>query len=209
MKESRILVLRHAETSAPDRFHGAESDVGLGERGRRQAETVARILAAERPFAIYSSAMKRAVETAEPIARACGLEPLIEPLLHERRMGPLSGLSREEGLSAYSEAKRRWMAGEIGYTHQGGESYADVRDRTVPVFERIAAGAAGRTVVVVAHGVVIRVLLCSVLEGRSAADFERFAIDNTALNDLRHDGRNWAAATLNQRTETDYDGFAW
>ncbi|MBV8382979.1 MAG: histidine phosphatase family protein, partial [Planctomycetaceae bacterium] len=64
MPETRVLLLRHAETSAPDRFHGAESDVGLGERGRRQAEAVAEILAAEGPDALYSSAMRRALETA-------------------------------------------------------------------------------------------------------------------------------------------------
>ena len=35
---------RHAETSAPDRFHGAESDIGLSEFGARQAERLAEYL---------------------------------------------------------------------------------------------------------------------------------------------------------------------
>ncbi len=39
---TRVLLLRHAETAAPDRFHGAESDIGLGARGFLQAEAVAR-----------------------------------------------------------------------------------------------------------------------------------------------------------------------
>ncbi len=53
--ETRILLLRHAETSAPDLFHGAESDIGLGERGHLQAETVAQTLAALGPDALYCS----------------------------------------------------------------------------------------------------------------------------------------------------------
>ena len=43
--ETRVLLLRHAETATPDRFHGAESDVGLGARGLRQAALVAQHLA--------------------------------------------------------------------------------------------------------------------------------------------------------------------
>jgi broad specificity phosphatase PhoE len=211
LPETRILLLRHAETSAPDRFHGAESDVGLGERGRRQADAVAQILAAERPAAVYSSAMRRALETAGPIARACGLSTTVVPALHERRMGPLSGQSRGEGLDAYAEAKSRWMSGELDYTHEGGESYAEIRRRVVTVLERIVVEVAGRTAVVVAHGVVIRVLLTTILPGHGPAEFDRFAIDNTAVNDLCWDGACWSALALNQRvvSEAGFDTFSW
>jgi broad specificity phosphatase PhoE len=206
---TRLLLLRHAETSAPDRFHGAESDVGLGGRGLLQSAAVARDLASERPAAIYSSAMRRAVETARPIAAACDLELQVVPELHERRMGPLSGLTREEGLDAYTEAKRRWMSGEIDYTHPGGESYADIRRRVVPVLNRVVSGAEGKTIVVVAHGVVIRVFLSSVLPGTGPGDFEGFAIDNVGVNDLRWDGTAWSAAALNRRVAGEADSFEW
>src|SRR5262245_59766453 len=88
---TRVLLLRHAESANPTIFHGAESDVGLSERGRRQAEAVAAVLAARRPDRLISSAMRRARETAAPIATACGLPVQIEPALHERRVGALSG----------------------------------------------------------------------------------------------------------------------
>jgi probable phosphoglycerate mutase len=207
--ETRVLLLRHAETSAPERFHGAESDVGLGDRGWEQAEAVARVLAAERPEVLYSSSMRRALETAGRIALACGLEVHVEPELHERRMGRLSGLAREEGFAEYHEAKRRWMSGEVDYTHDGGESYAEIQGRVVPVLERLAASSAGRTIVVVAHGVVIRVLLTSILEGRGPEHFDAFSIDNTALNDLRWNGATWTARTLNRRIGSSLDGFSW
>src|ERR1700677_1512256 len=94
---TRILLARHAETSAPDRFHGAESDIGLSARGFQQAEELGRWLKDADPKALYCSAMQRAVDTAAPIGRACGLEPVIISTLHERRIGHLSGVSREEG----------------------------------------------------------------------------------------------------------------
>src|SRR3954452_10419445 len=105
LRETRVLLLRHAETAAPDRFHGAESDIGLGERGREQAEEVARTLAGLRPDALYCSAMRRAVETAGRIGRACGLVPQRIASLHERRMGPLSGRSKQDGTADYDQAK--------------------------------------------------------------------------------------------------------
>src|SRR3954447_1281058 len=80
--EARVLLLRHAETSAPDRFHGAESDVGLGAAGHAQAEAVAEALRPLRPQSLYCSAMRRALETAGPIARACGLMPQVVEALH-------------------------------------------------------------------------------------------------------------------------------
>jgi broad specificity phosphatase PhoE len=195
-RATRVLLLRHAETAAPDRFHGAESDIGLGQRGLRQAEAVARTLSALGPDAVYCSTMRRAVETAAPIARACRVKPQLVESLHERRMGPLSGQPREVGLTAYEEAKRRWMAGELDYTHAGGESYADIRRRTVPAFEALAARHPGGTIVVVAHGVVIRVLLTTLLEGYGPEHFAAIAIPNAGVNDVWHDGLRWRAERL-------------
>jgi broad specificity phosphatase PhoE len=209
--ETRVLLLRHAETADPGRFHGAESDVGLGARGGRQAAAVARALAAMRPDGLVCSAMRRARETADLVAEACGLVARLEPELHERKMGPLSGVPRDEGLAAYVEARSRWIAGQLEYTHEGGESYAEIRARVGPVFERLAREWRGRTVVIVAHGVVIRVLLTSLLQGYSPRDFDRIAIDNAALNDLRWDGTRWTAVALNWKVvdDEDLDGFAW
>jgi 2,3-bisphosphoglycerate-dependent phosphoglycerate mutase len=200
LKETRVLLLRHAETSAPDRFHGAESDVGLGDWGRRQSEIVARDLARSRPDALYSSAMRRALETAEAIGGACGLVPRVVEALHERRMGPLSGLPRDEGLATYEEAKARWMAGDLDYTHEGGESFADLRRRAVPALQELAERHPDQTIIVVAHGVVIRVLLITLLEEFGPEHFGRLGIDNCAVNDLRWDGARWRAEGLNQRS---------
>ena len=209
VQQTRLLLLRHAETSAPDRFHGAESDIGLGERGRKQAEDVARVLVAEHGDTLYTSAMKRATATAKAIGEACGLSPIVVPALHERKMGRLSGVTREEGLEEFRIAKHHWMNGQPEYTHQGGESFQQVQARVVPVIENLVSKSPGKTLIVVAHGVVIRVFLTSVLEGRNAADFDTFAIDNVALNDLRWDGAIWTAAALNRRIGESHDDFAW
>jgi 2,3-bisphosphoglycerate-dependent phosphoglycerate mutase len=195
-RETRILLLRHAETSAPDVFHGAESNIGLGTRGHQQAQAVALALAALAPDSLYCSAMRRAVETATPIGHACGLVPQLVESLHERRVGPLSGKSREEGMDTYEEAKQRWMAGDLDHTHEGGESYADMRRRVVPPFTDLVARHPGQTIIVVAHGIVIRVLLTTLLEGYDPQHFQAIAIPNAGVNDVRYNGERWRAERL-------------
>jgi broad specificity phosphatase PhoE len=107
-------------------------------------------------------------------------------------------LSRETGWEIYAESKRRWMSGDLEFTHPGGESFADIRRRVLPVFEELRARHPGETLIVVAHGVVIRVTLLSLLEGLEPADFDRIAIDFASINDLRWSGKKWQAHALNQ-----------
>jgi broad specificity phosphatase PhoE len=197
MQGSRLLLARHAETAAPNQFHGAESDVGLSKWGVQQSQMLAQSLKDVQPSALYSSALRRALNTALPIGAACGLKLTVITALHERRLGPMSGCSRDEGWSTYAASKERWIAGDIEHTHAGGESYADVRRRVVPVFQDLADHHRGQTIIVVAHGVVIRVLLTTVLPGSGPAQFDTFAIDFASVNDLWFDGTSWTARRLN------------
>jgi broad specificity phosphatase PhoE len=201
MMPTRVLLLRHAETADPTIFHGAESDVGLSERGRRQAEAVAAYLAGCRPDVLVSSAMRRAVDTAGAIARACGLAMHIEPALHERRVGALSGTPHATPDGPWPATLRRWIAGETGYAPAAAESFDDIRDRVVPVWHRLTAEHAGRTLVIVAHGIVCRVLLLSLLPGHGAADWQRIGpIHNVGVSELLRgaDGA-WQALRINAR----------
>jgi broad specificity phosphatase PhoE len=198
LPSTRVLLARHAETAAPDRFHGAESNIGLSAAGARQAELLAESLKTSGAIAVYNSAMQRAIDTALPIARVCGLVPISIESLHERRIGRLSGLSREDGWEVYAVSKARWIAGDLDHTHEGGESYNDIRHRVVPILRELAARHAGETIIVVAHGVVIRVALTSLLAGSHPGEFERFAIEFASVNDLYVDGEIWTAQKLNQ-----------
>jgi 2,3-bisphosphoglycerate-dependent phosphoglycerate mutase len=198
LQGTRVLLARHAETADPDRFHGAESDIGLSALGARQAERLGESFKTIGADAIYSSAMRRALDTAIPIGRACKLEPISIAALHERRIGPLSGLSREDGWSTYAASKTRWIAGDLDHTHEGGESYTDVRRRVVPILQQLTARHSEQTIIIIAHGVVIRVILTSLLAGSHPSEFDRFAIDFASVNDLWFDGEIWTARALNQ-----------
>ena len=199
---TRAFVLRHGESADPTVFHGAESDVGLSARGRRQAEAAAPLLAAHAPIAVVSSAMRRARDTAAPIAAACGLPLLVEPQLHERRVGSLSGTPFGAREGVWPETLRRWLDGQTSFAPPGAESFDDIRDRVLPVWRRLTRAYDGGCLVIVAHGVVCKVLFLSVLPGLSHADWHRLGpIRNAALTELEETAGRWRAVRLNQLPE--------
>jgi probable phosphoglycerate mutase len=197
---TRVLLLRHAESANPRIFHGAESDVDLSALGQRQAQAVAPLLAACAPDALVSSAMLRARRTAEPIARACRLPLLVEPDLHERRVGALGGTPTGLRDGAWPDTLRRWLAGDTGFAPPGAESYDAIRARVLPVWERLTTEWAGRTLVIVAHGVVCRVLLLELLPGHGAGGWHRLGpMANVGISEVvRGAGEPWQALRLNE-----------
>jgi broad specificity phosphatase PhoE len=195
---TRVLLLRHAESADPTIFHGAESDVDLSERGRLQAERVAAVLAVDKPSVVVSSAMRRAVATAEPIARMAGVPHRLEPALHERCVGTLSGTPTGLRDGVWPDTLRRWIAGEIEYAPDGAESFATIRRRVLPVWHRLAEELDGRTYVIVAHGVVNRVLLLSLLSQFTVADWHRIATSNVGVCELVREAEVWRAVRLNE-----------
>jgi 2,3-bisphosphoglycerate-dependent phosphoglycerate mutase len=193
----RVWLVRHAEAAAPTMFHGFESDIELGEHGHRQARAAAEWFALLRPTAVISSAMRRAVETATPIAAACGVPHLQEPLLHERRVGALSRRPRSEADAIWNETITRWTAGETAYSFPGMESFDELRDRVLPAFRRVVEAHPGGRVVIVAHGVVCKVLLLSLLGGYGPTDWVKIgSIPNLAVSEIVPETDLWAAREL-------------
>jgi probable phosphoglycerate mutase len=91
--------------------------------------------------------------------------------------------------------------GDTSFTLLGAESFDDMRQRVVPVWESLADTHAGKAYGVVAHGAIIKMLILSILPGRSAAEWLRFGpIHNVAIHELlRQPDGTWSALRLNER----------
>uniref|UniRef100_A0ACD5Y4Y0 Uncharacterized protein n=1 Tax=Avena sativa TaxID=4498 RepID=A0ACD5Y4Y0_AVESA len=150
---AEVVVVRHGETSwnASHIIQG-QMDPELNETGRQQALVVARRLSREaKPAAVYSSDLRRAAETAQAIATACGVSNLVfDPALRERHMGDLHGL-------VYDVANRRNP--EVFSSEQrtqeipgGGESLDQLSRRCVSYLNTVAEKHKGDRVIVVTHG---------------------------------------------------------
>lgn len=118
--------------------------------GEQQAERAARLLAALRPAAIYSSDLSRAMGTAAPLARLTGLTVVPDKDLRERSGGEWEGLNDTEIRTRYPAEHAQWAP-------PGGEATGAVADRAGAAFERIASRLAdGQLAVVVSHGAALR-----------------------------------------------------
>jgi broad specificity phosphatase PhoE len=152
-----VHLARHGESdwNATGRWQG-HADRPLTELGRRQAAELAKRLAGVRLDAVYSSDLRRARETAEPVAERHGLEVRALPALREVDVGAWSGLSRPEVERRYPEAFARWRRGGQGW--KDGETYEEMTERVVDAVLEIGAAHPDGEVLVVAHGGPIRAL---------------------------------------------------
>jgi 2,3-bisphosphoglycerate-dependent phosphoglycerate mutase len=178
-------------------FNGAESDVDLSPLGFQQAAAVAGWFPQHRPTAVVSSAMVRAINTANPIAAACGVPHSIVPALHERRIGPLAGMPFDTQIGPWHDTVAAWSAGDTAFTTPGAESFDELVGRLLPAWDEVCAAHPGGRVVVVAHGIVCKVLLLSLLDGygvRAWSTMGRSA--NVSVSELVPDGAKWRAEKL-------------
>jgi broad specificity phosphatase PhoE len=177
-----LTIVRHGETPAnlEGVWHGS-TDTELTPRGRLQALRVAAELRASepRPTALYSSPLRRALETAHAIADALGVEARLEPDLAEFHLGEFEGRSYRELIGQHRLFDR--MHEDPDCRPGGGESPRQVADRCVGALRRIAAAHPGTRVVVVSHGGALTLGLGLLLD---AAPAWRRVMDNCAISEL-------------------------
>jgi broad specificity phosphatase PhoE len=170
----RLILVRHGETDINKaRLALGRADVELNEHGRWQAQRLAHSLKDEPIAAIYSSPLKRALATAEPIASSHGLEVQVDEGLIEMDIGEMEGLTFQQMSERYPHFLQAWLGGQAAYEAMpGGERLLDVQERAWQAIDRIRQRQENGTVAAVTHNFVIITLLCRVL-GLELTDFRR------------------------------------
>lgn len=202
---TRVLLIRHGQSrgNAEGRF-GGHSPTPLSELGHRQAEATALALADERVTAIYSSDLLRALQTAEPLARATGLEVTRTAALRERSVGLMEGLTFEEAAAAHPEEYAALLRRDFEHVLAGGESYRQLLDRAAAELDRAVERHRGGTLALFSHTGTICILALHLMGALDAPTLKpvwlsssncgvtRFSIEHgglirvKALNDTRH-----------------------
>jgi probable phosphoglycerate mutase len=153
-----IHLARHGETdwNREVRWQG-HLDPPLNAVGREQARALAEALADEPIAAVYSSDLRRALDTAEIIAGRLKLAAHANASLRELDVGDWSGQTLAELRARYPAPVERWeRSGEPGW--KGGESHEDMAARVLQTIRAIAAAHEGEEVLVVSHGGPMRAL---------------------------------------------------
>ena len=187
----KLVLIRHGESTwnHEHRIQG-QLDPPLSDRGREQALLLSRRLAARRPEAIYASDLRRAVETAEPIAEATGVPVRPESGLREIFLGEWEGLHTTELARRYPEAWAAWTVEPDWDLVPGGEAAAEFETRVGATLDAILAHHSHGETIVVTHGGVIQAALHRIV-GRPSRGIFPFRISNASITVVeKRDGRS-------------------
>lgn len=186
--ETHLLLIRHGRTLAnlEGRWQGHD-DAGLTEEGIAQAGALAKWVP---PLdAVYSSALSRAVVTAEAIAAAQDLSVRIADGLEEIGFGAWEGMTREEIASRFPAEYAEFRSGVDVRRGGTGETWDEVCRRMEESVSRITAGHAGEAVGIVSHGGAIRAYVTNLL-GLGYSERHRLSLlENTGYAKLDFSGR--------------------
>lgn len=207
-----LYLIRHGESAGNTRDPRApfDPDPDLTERGRAQMTLLGRRLQADGVVfnAVYSSSLKRAVESADVMLGAMGAAPLFERVraLDELRVATRGGQPYDQRLSeqeqkSYERAGAWWVYGE--QAGDGVESERLLQRRVMGWIEdrllngsREATSSGNRVVALVMHGGSIRTALQSIL-GFDSAYLRRFQIDNASISRMRFTDFGWYPVSIN------------
>lgn len=154
-----LLLIRHALPERIERESGA-ADPGLSASGLEQAKHLAEYLAHERLDAVYASPMRRAVQTAQPVAVSRGAELQIVLDVAEWDRNAAEYVPVEE-LKASNDP--RWQAMLAGEWGSQDESQEQFHTRVITALEALIDKHSGHRIAVVCHGGVINAYLAHVL----------------------------------------------
>ncbi|MGW1769487.1 bifunctional RNase H/acid phosphatase [Streptomyces sp. NPDC002073] len=158
-----FVLLRHGETAlTPEkRFSGSGgTDPELSETGLRQADAVARALAARGTIeTVVSSPLRRCRQTAQAVADRLGLAVTVDEGLRETDFGAWEGLTFAEVRERFPADLDAWLASPKAAPTGGGESFATVARRVAAARDRLLAAHRGRTVLLVSHVTPVKTLV--------------------------------------------------
>lgn len=159
-----LFLLRHGETAhhAENRYLGS-TDEPLNDKGFEQAAALGRWAERARLTAIVSSSLLRARQTAEPSLQATGLEHGIDGRLVELSFGRAENLTGTEMREQFPAARAAFEVDPIAHPLPGGEDPLAALERGREALRELAEKHSGGRVLVVAHGTLLRIVLCDVL----------------------------------------------
>jgi broad specificity phosphatase PhoE len=184
MVTTRWWWVRHAPVREDGGCIYGQKDLGCDTSDRVVFEAVGKIL--PRNAAWYSSNLKRTHQTAQAIWAAGFPRPGDMPHISafaEQHLGEWQGMNRAAFLASRPPGNS-WFA-DVNEPAPGGESFMDLYTRVCRAIVRINVVEAGKDVIAVGHGGVIRAAVGLALGGQPDRGLS-FDIDNVSVTRLDH-----------------------
>ncbi len=158
---THLCLIRHGQTdwNLEGRYQG-QSDVPLNQTGMAQAITLIEKLNGQTFNAIYSSDLKRARQTAEPISKAMGMEVHVAKRLREINQGEWEGVLVDEIKARYAEIWSQRTVDPASVRPPGGETVGEVAQRMYAALDDISRLFPNGQLLIVSHGLSIATAIC-------------------------------------------------
>ena len=165
-----VYLVRHGQTewNVEHRFQGHQ-DSPLTENGIIQAKWLGESLADEQLDVICTSSSPRAVMTAELIGEGRGLSVQSYDAFMELSLGIWEGMKQEKAKEQYPQSFDCFWNDPESFGVEGSESFRDASDRAKSALFQLAEEYAGKTILVVTHTVIVK-LLMAYFENRPLRD---------------------------------------
>jgi broad specificity phosphatase PhoE len=176
-----LWLVRHGQTNwnTLGWVQGQTDGSRLTRNGRRQIRAAAALLENQGIECVYSSDLRRALETAEIVAGRLGCEIRVDRLLRERSFGSAEG-SLFTSLPFESTGIRKGKVVDARASFAGGESLLDLHHRCARFLSGLSDRPSGGDVAVIAHGGSIR-MLRACLEGVDPAGMAWETVENASI----------------------------
>jgi len=186
MSKTVLILIRHGETTmnVKNIFRG-RMDVSLTENGLEQARQLADALKTFPVAAVYSSPLRRAMETARFIAGPHNVHPESVEEFNNICLGEWEGLSKEEVKISQPDLWRQWVSCPEEIAIPGAETLDRIRNRVGRGLSIIIERHVGKVVAVVTHRSVLKVTLAEIL-GLKKNFFWKFYLDNCSYSLVEH-----------------------
>lgn len=202
---TELLLIRHGESEpavdgVPFPLVEGQGDPALSPEGREQAEKVCARLATEHVDAVYVTNLRRTLETATPLLRRLGVEPVVEPDLREAHLGEWEGglfrkrVAEGDPIALRMYEEQRWDV------IPGAEPMDTFAARVRSAVNRIAAAHTDRRVAVFTHGGVIGQILA---DSTGSTAFAFTGADNASISHVVVTAERWIVRRFNDAVHLD------
>jgi len=196
----KIYLIRHGETdfNKEGREWGQQDSLSLNKRGILQSKKLAEKLRGVHFDKLFSSPLRRAVQTAEEISRPQKIKIFFDERLKEYEPGEVDP-SSEKWMNKYNEMLNSGIS-KYEIRPFGGDNIWDLIKRVGSFLDDLENESG--TIVIVAHSGVNSMLI-NLSQRKEKNDFYKIKQDNTCINILNfHDGK-WGIESINESYHID------
>ena len=185
--KTKVFLVRHGETewNKLGKFQGCQ-DIPLSEEGIVQAQYLSKKFNSNFDY-IYTSPLKRALQTAEVIATNKKIKPSIINDLREINFGEWEGLTLKEISDNFPKEFNNWRNDKFEAPMCGGDlSLKKACERAKIAITEVADKHKGKKILIVSHGGIIKAGLLGLFE-LDMTMYHKINLGNTSICEIDFD----------------------